>query len=163
MELHLKNFKDPELSRYVRLACNFYADMLMHKNLTNNLDVTIHKTKLGRQDTGFCTYDDDNFKPRMFTIEVHSGLGRRSLFDTLAHEFVHVKQYATGELAERIRWPYSRWKGCEVVEEDTNYWDLPWEIEAYGRSPGLFSRFIKTHDLRKYFGYREYDKKQSST
>lgn len=42
----------------------------------------------------------------------------------LAHELVHVKQFARKELTENLQY----WKGND--HSDTDYWDQPWEKEA---------------------------------
>jgi hypothetical protein len=34
-------------------------------------------------------------------------------------------------------------EGEKVHMEITDYWDYPWEIEAYGRQLGLFIRFCE--------------------
>lgn len=43
---------------------------------------------------------------------------------TLAHELVHVKQFARKELTENLQY----WKGND--HSDTDYWDQPWEKEG---------------------------------
>ena len=49
-------------------------------------------------------------------------------FKVLGHELVHVKQYLKGELKD-ISALEQRWKGESHISID--YYDLPWEIEAY--------------------------------
>ena len=46
----------------------------------------------------------------------------------ILHELVHVKQYLKGELKD-ISALEQRWKGESHISID--YYDLPWEIEAY--------------------------------
>lgn len=62
---------------------------------------------------------------------------------TLAHEMVHVKQFAMGELEENM----NVWKGKRFSGK-TDYWDTPWEIEAHGREYGLWSRFAEKYKIR---------------
>lgn len=56
---------------------------------------------------------------------------------TLAHEMVHVKQFAKGHFCveDGQTWWRGRWYG-----EDTPYYDRPWEIEAYSKQELLFRR-----------------------
>jgi hypothetical protein len=62
----------------------------------------------------------------------------------LAHEMVHVKQYATGESRQYERMPYvTKFRGVMVNTNTMDYWDLPWEIEAFGRELGLYVRFME--------------------
>jgi len=37
-----------------------------------------------------------------------------------------------------------------VINKDTNYWDLPWEVEAHGKELGLFIRWAEDNKLGKY-------------
>ena len=63
------------------------------------------------------------------------------ILKTLAHEIVHVKQYVMGEL---------KWRDAGLVYKGINhdpknlmeYYDLPYEIEAYGREKGLLAGFL---------------------
>jgi len=54
---------------------------------------------------------------------------------------VHLKQYAKGELKDYARVKSIKWKGQVYDEDRIDYWDHPWEIEAYGRERGLYIRF----------------------
>jgi hypothetical protein len=56
--------------------------------------------------------------------------------ETVAHEMVHVKQYAKGELTEQS------WQG-KLINPKQEYWDQPWEIEAHGREVGLFIQWAQ--------------------
>jgi len=59
---------------------------------------------------------------------------------TLAHEMVHVKQYARGELKQLVRQPLYRWKK-EYLPLDTPYLEQPWEKEAYALEETLYDEF----------------------
>ena len=64
------------------------------------------------------------------------------ILKTLAHELVHVKQYVMGEL---------KWRDVGLLYKGVNhdvmnlmeYFELPYEIEAYGREKGLLYGFLK--------------------
>ena len=45
-----------------------------------------------------------------------------------------------------------RWQGERFDPEDMDYWELPYEIEAYGREKGLYVKFM-THLDEKINGY----------
>jgi len=55
---------------------------------------------------------------------------------TLAHELVHVKQFARGELTHNLQY----WKGKDC--SDTDYWKQPWEIEARRLQKKLMIEFM---------------------
>jgi hypothetical protein len=61
------------------------------------------------------------------------------IMDTLAHEMVHVKQYARGELVDCVRKAgYSRWKGKFYP---WNGKSEPWEKEPWKRSKKLYEEW----------------------
>jgi hypothetical protein len=62
---------------------------------------------------------------------------------------VHVKQYATGEM--RYMWRparHTKFQGM-LYPDEVEYWDSPWEIEAFGREPGLYTRWIDQRGYAK--------------
>ena len=65
------------------------------------------------------------------------------MLETLAHEMVHVKQYIMNETDDVL----SRWKNKKIDQNKVDYWNHPWEIDAYGREPGLLYKFVVTNCL----------------
>jgi hypothetical protein len=114
------------------------------------IDVEFSKT-LYKEDgiLGEVDFDDNNHRPKEFTITVDSTGSKRTIMETIAHEMVHVKQYSKGELVDMSRSGSSRWQN-KAVDSNTNYWDLPWEIEAHGKELGLFIRWTEDSELSKY-------------
>jgi len=91
---------------------------------------------------GYCLELDNK---REFELEVDKTQSMRKLLETVAHEMVHVKQYARREMN-----PHSDdWLGKTYNPKKVSYWDLPWEIEAHGREVGLFIRWAEKYDLGK--------------
>ena len=62
------------------------------------------------------------------------------LGSTLAHEMVHVKQFAKGQLHTEGDKNY--WMG-ERVTHRVKYLDQPWEVEAFQRQEILFRRAVE--------------------
>ena len=146
MLLHIKG-SNKAFRKLVEHATWFYAEKLMGKRLISGLEITINlkKNLLGEEENeGNAIWEDDGYRPKEFTIELDSGVKIRNLLITLAHEMVHVKQWARNEMYE-----YSntvgmvRFKGEKIHLKKTEYWDYPWEIEAYGKQLGLFVRFCE--------------------
>ena len=102
-------------------------------------------------------YQDDDEKryPRNFVITMTSRFGILRSLVILAHEMVHVKQFALGELV----WPeqniHPKWLGKKINYESTEYWDLPYEIEAHGREKGLVYQWCDEKKLWSESWYRE--------
>lgn len=111
-----------------------------------DLDINIKLKRFGKDTSyGYCMPTDDYEtydRPRSFELEINSTVRLRRLLETVAHEMVHVKQFARGELYQGIRVNKHRWQG-KWVEGNIDYWDLPWEIEAHGREVGLFVRWAE--------------------
>ena len=103
------------------------------------LNIEVKVTRIKGDAEGYCLRESD----RDFEIEVDSRLPLRKMMETVAHEMVHVKQYARREMNDwQYKEVYYKWKGT-YVPDSTDYWDLPWEIEANGRECGLFIRWAQ--------------------
>ena len=133
---------------FVKRAAMFYACELMTERMLENISIRIKfdpkLDALGYADV--LDYNDSN-KPRDFEIEINPLAGSHDILETLAHEMVHVKQYAYGETNEYG----TRWRGQRINTENLSYYDEPWEIEAYGLSTGLFSKFVIKEKLWQVF------------
>ena len=122
--------------------------------LQNKLFVDIHLiAHLTEKESlsGDAIWEDDSCnRPREFTIRVDSTQGLQDMLCTVAHEMVHVKQYARGELKDFSRTiKLCKWKGTTMEWEKVNYYDLPWVIEADGREKGLFIRWVEQSQWKK--------------
>lgn len=132
----------------IRDATKFYAGILMHKNLVKNLRVVVTFKDNGLD--GSCTIDDEFARPREFIVQVNPARSIEKIFCALAHEMVHVKQYASGESKNYERQPWMvRYRGVMVNMNTTPYWDQPWEIEAYGREYGLYVRYLENKHAKE--------------
>jgi len=133
--------------KLVERATWWYAEKLMGKRLMNGLEIHINLkrnlvTKEGCEGTAIWEGDYCD-RPKEFTIELDLSYSIRDALITLAHELVHIKQWAKGEMYEYIKSPSVRFHKTKFDLDDTNYWDYPWEIEAFGKQLGLFVRFCE--------------------
>ena len=114
----------------INQAMNFFRDILFQKQYrlaTNTyIDVEV-KQDIGAD--GWCYVEDDDVRPREFTIQLEKTLDELALLTTLAHEMVHVWQYASGKL-RLYQDGRHRYDG-KVYSSNTKYVDRPWESEAY--------------------------------
>ena len=124
---------------HVHKMVEFCIQTLMPKM---DLDITVNICK-PQGAMGYCCETDDN---RTFEIEVDKSQKLRAMLETVAHEMVHVKQYARRELSPDKH----TWMGKTYNPAKVDYWDLPWEIEAHGREVGLFIRYCEENKLAKY-------------
>lgn len=126
-------------------ALKHYGRHLLGEILYHRVNITVHfdESLTGKNEYAFCEWKDTNHRSKEFMITVDPALGKRNMLLALAHEMVHVKQYAKGELKDYLKSNKSKWKS-EIIDPDkVDYWDYPWEIEAHGREKGLYVRFIQ--------------------
>ena len=124
-------------------AVKWYGRHLLGDRLYHNVEVLIEfdDTGLNSNVYGCCDWNDTNDRARDFTITINPNLGKRNMLLVLAHEMVHVKQYAKGEMKDYVRMNRVKWKGKVYNDKKIDYWEQPWEIEAHGREKGLYYKF----------------------
>lgn len=146
MILTIKGCKDSVLEQKVCDASWFYARELLSSQMIKNIVVSIEfRTTI--KDLGNCMIAEFNDwrKARVFEIQLKRHKTYDSTLRTLAHEFVHLKQFAKGELNDEN----TKWKG-QLICEETPYSDLPWEVEATSLEPILFGLYEQHLEEAKY-------------
>jgi hypothetical protein len=123
--------------------------------LRNNITLNIHlKHHVEDGEAMLSEFTNPN-KPREFKIiidpyRIEVDKFGRTLTDTewahsilklLAHELVHVKQYVMGELKPANN-GFVYKKTMYSPESLDEYFEQPFEIEAYGRERGLMNAFL---------------------
>lgn len=138
-------------NREIKEAATFFCDHLLQR-LSKNVKVTIKlKPDLYKKTKcfGFATWSDidvKNHNHREFEIEIEANLGRVYLLRTLAHELVHVKQYARKELVDMCSGNYQMWNKVMYNEMLVDYKNLPWEKEASEREKDLYRMWVEHRD-----------------
>lgn len=131
---------------------------LCGSRLYRSLDVElVLESELGHLGNAYST--DGERWPRFFEIELEQQLLKRPQLQVLAHELVHVKQLARGELRQLQRGGYS-WKGKKFlhITPDKEIWSkqynrLPWEIEARGMEEALFVEWCEDRGINDDWAY----------
>ena len=132
--------------KLVSRATWWYAEKVMSKRLMSGLkiDINLRKNLIDKEGCeGTATWEDENHRPKEFTIELDVTYSIRDALITLAHEMVHIKQWAKGEMYEYLKSGLIRFHKTKFDADNINYWDYPWEIEAFGKQLGLFVRFCE--------------------
>ena len=107
------------------------------------LDIEVQLKNLTGDAVGFCMMEENN---RMFTIEADKKMGIKDLVTTICHEMIHVKQYARKEMDDWSGVGLARWKGRTFNAANTNYYNLPWENEAY-RLQDKFANMVWNEEI----------------
>ena len=129
---------------------------MMSTRLANTMRITVkvRGTLCGQKKvSGSCLAVDiseiKNRKSKKYTIEVRKGMELSEVFATLAHELVHVHQYAQARLRtvkKGGRW-VDTWREngvTTVYEMGHPYHECPWEIEAYRIEREYKEEYIRT-------------------
>jgi len=128
----------PYQKAYVENMVHYCIDMLMPR--MRSLDIKVVLKTLKDDAYGYCLSETT----REFELEIDKNLTLRKLLTTVAHEMVHVRQYARRQLTGDYTW-----HGKTYHPKKVDYWDEPWEIEAHGRETGLFIRWAEKNKLGK--------------
>lgn len=161
MRIAVYNCHDPYIKKLIKLAVNDYCERLFgDKRKLRHLRFSVHlKTELEDKTEGECEVLDYEAMslPKQFKITLAKVTPPR-LLSSLAHEVVHAWQFAHGYVDGDLK----KWRG-RWVPQSTDYWDEPWEVEAYGREPGLFVRFKKRFELEEYFKTFDFEQQYKPT
>ena len=129
-------------------AAKFYAGILLEEDIMEKIELDI-QIDFDMDCAGHCVTDDCEEYPKCFTISINPDYTVESMFDILAHEMVHLKQFATNELynvlameADELTFGHI-WKGERWYPNNNEnvLFDSPWEHEAYGKQAGLYHRW----------------------
>lgn len=124
----------------------FFQCYLFKKNPKLNQTVKVRVRFVKLEDAwGICDNHNVGIKPREFTIYINRDLHHMNdIITTVAHEMVHVWQYATGKFRDYIG-PAHRYED-HVYDADMAYKDMPWEIEARILEKVLYKLWISNNN-----------------
>ena len=129
-------------------AAYFFKDRLMPrmKTLEIHINLNPHYEKK-TTDSGDRIWEDTNRYPREFTINLDSH-DDDWMVQTLAHEMVHVKQWARGEMMDCYDCDdgsptKTKWKSKYVNIKTIEYEDWPWEKEALRIEKRLYDEWLQ--------------------
>lgn len=127
-------------------ALNFYAATLMPR-LRRKIKVTVTWTYSKKfKSHAEVEFEDVEGPPTNFSIKANGKYRGWMVYLTLAHEMVHVKQWAMRDARSYATDDWVNWHGSPMRWDDSSlaYWDQPWELEAMSLEWGLYAKF-KAH------------------
>ena len=155
VKIHCKKF-DTEFKMALYGMVEFaMARLVESKRLRKHISIDVHFRHHSAEGEAMIDHHTSPYRPRHFRVIIdhhrlekdHYGGTREvtewahEVLKTLAHELVHVKQYVMGELS--MRKEGLCYRGVHhTVDTLTEYFELPYEIEAYGREKGLLVSFL---------------------
>jgi hypothetical protein len=141
MQIRTKGIPDNVSKAICKDSLRFYGQELLGRRLYKNIKLFVVFEKLPNPINALCQWSDDNHKCREFTIIVNKKLNKKTTLIALAHEMVHVKQYAKGELKDYLRNDKVKWCGKVYCFSKIKYWSSPWEKEAYKKDILLYEQY----------------------
>lgn len=129
------NCEDPKINKYVEMITTSILKQLKLESSKKHLMISVEETM---DETGLTIpYGKDVI---FVALNVNQTLFQLTV--TLAHELVHVKQYAKGLLKPGIRGTI-KWRGKSYPKK-TPYLDRPWELQAFAQQEILTRRALET-------------------
>jgi len=174
MHVSTKGVGSRALSFQLRQAAQFYARELMSERLCQTLDleIVVKKNDKTFREAGLAEWLDQTPRPKEFRIIIAHQKKKdfQEYFKILAHEMVHVKQYAKDEMTSLIKvvkkgkveqyWrgssfalaskrrPVTRMKKVITDDRGRDYYYQPWEVEAFGLEVGLYNYYVEKYGDR---------------
>lgn len=123
---------DEGLKHLIFSAVVSFSKQLDIHRLKTKIDIRVHTSRMvDGYAEGYCECLD----PRTFVVDICL---YSNWLAVLAHEFVHIKQYARGELsADGKKWMKTK------IDDEQEYYDQPWEKEAFRLQYKLVQEFDK--------------------
>lgn len=156
--IEIKSYRNKRLEELPVLydALNFFLDELLKRCTIKyrlNIMVSLRNGDIigddGSKNVGLA--NEKVIKGKLwYTIDVSNDTPFLELLSTLAHETVHVVQFATGRLKNDEDWI---WDGANygpnpyIGKNIDN--QLPWEYDAYTKEAELSRKFVKTYYLNQ--------------
>lgn len=126
-------------------ALEWFISQLVPDNLRRKLFVSLHYRDIH---PGYSAEARPTRGKTHFRIDLATSLRRRSTqLKALAHEAVHIEQWATGKLLD-VGPHYAVWKNRVVLETGPGggafiaYRNLPWEREARRLEKRLYVKYV---------------------
>ena len=121
-------------NKVIRYAAHFFAKCLISQRLSSKINVKIVFCELlkSEQAYGDAIFTKNSWRPRDFEIRLHHNMSKSRTLRVLAHEMVHVQQWAKGRMVDLSTgevWFYKKNYSSTVMDK-CKPWQLPWEAEA---------------------------------
>ena len=170
IKLHARNINLKCKAAIFAMTEYALSSLIPSEKLRKNIMIDIHIKHHSNECEAKLHEETNRYRPRAFRIyldhhrmETNEFTGETrtdmewfvEILKTLAHEIVHVKQYVLGELRSRdvgLLYKGINHEAMNLME----YFELPYEIEAYGREKGLLYGFMVTwNDIEKEINFDE--------
>lgn len=159
MRIRVTGARTPTHKRHLKQMVQFVISHRLSEKDQQDLKIHI-KFMENEEFVGMCeVHDYEARRPKRFTIYLTATQYRfKSLLATVAHETVHLCQYASGRMrhVQKGRVYKTKFDGVlyDELDESTpegkvGYWLQPWEIEAHGLERGMLNLYLEEQGLKR--------------
>lgn len=137
MKVKTRKFNNRYLAKVIREATKYYLESILPESKSKKLNILVTQSSSDYAD-GSCCYQSKYD----YVIELGAHVSTNHKLLTLAHECIHVKQYATRQLKTIFVGNHlvDMWEGKRY--RNLKYDDQPWEKEALEQEEELFYSFV---------------------
>lgn len=131
--------KNPTRKDLVRRAAVYFLNRLLPRK--RKIEIAIHvEDNLIEKSSVFGECYHISKSPSKYKVRLDKGMCDIMLITTLAHEFVHIRQFDHGELA--LTHSCNRWHGNYYPDDEFLETEEPWEVEPRERESVLAADFF---------------------
>lgn len=151
MQLSIRGKNEILSKKEVRKITYTFGELLLGQKLFPNISLTIFYTNnLNYLEWGYCNpLDDERKYHREFEFVLNPSICRKNQIKTIAHELVHMQQFARGKLKHHSNLNFT-WMGKVLNPNRYKYQNIPWEKDAIQEE-------IKLYEWYKYNLKKEID------
>lgn len=135
MDIRL-GIRKSDTKEFIGMVVKFFEQELKLKKSSWAVDVYTRRGMRHEGTRGSVTY----IGPKHLVMLLDSGLDMERLVLTIAHEMVHVKQYARGQIKHKIGRKTYYWMGKPIRK---GYFEQPWELEAFSKERVLANKVFQ--------------------
>ena len=144
-EVKIYGCSDKHLKQLLLRASHFFIKSLMPRKRKLKVAVFIKENLLAQEGAYASCYQMDLYNAGCdYTICMDCAQPESTMLCSLAHEMVHVKQFVRKELTILNGNYCAKWKGVNF-SEDSDYEEMPWELEADKYELELSKKFYKSN------------------
>ena len=131
------NMRKSVTAAFIENTIRFFEQDLKLGKSTYHLDVYTRRGMAKETEArGYVT----KVGPKSLIMIIDSSLDVERLVLTIAHEMVHVKQYARGQIKHKLGHKTRYWMGKPIRK---SYYNQPWELEAFGKERILANKVFQ--------------------
>jgi hypothetical protein len=128
--------------RYIEEFSTFAGKQLGLNRLTGEINISYHPT-LEADSFGLCWGDRKEVEIHIASRSSTGKISRKDKMCTVAHEFVHARQYLTNQLSSSEEEGMCTWMGEAYKYDPELERDEPWELEAASLETPTYEAWLK--------------------